>query len=283
MYLYCVYLCQMKIKKITKKKYKKKKNPNQQTMPDNNQLNCEENRGAEQTKSDENNSDTDTDSEVDIDPNETDIDVESEINLKTILLDIRKDVKQINHKFGTMKKSIKDLKKSNKLLQRQNDDLTKTVSDLKDQVDNLETTVQKNTNANERMEAQARRSNLIFYGIQGDKKESWETSEEKLQEYLTDELHINESRIQTKRVHRLKTKSSPAPIIAKFSFFKDRDAVLKQYRQKRKYERELASAEGVANGDTDQTPETVRVGEDFPVRVRDERKKTRAILEEMSF
>ena len=145
-------------------------NPNQQTMPDNTQLNCEENRGAEQTQSDENNSDTD--SEVDIDPNETDIDVESEINLKTILLDIRKDVKQINHKFDTMKKSIKDLKKSNKLLQRQNVDLTKTVSDLKDQVDNLETTVQKNTDANERIEAQSRRSNLIFYGIQGDKKES---------------------------------------------------------------------------------------------------------------
>ena len=172
-----------------------------------------------------------------------------------------------------MKKSIKDLKKSNKLLQRQNVDLTKTVSDLKDQVDNLETTVQKNTDANERIEAQSRRSNLIFYGIQGDKKESWETSEEKLREYLTDELHINESRIQTERVHRLKTKSSPAQIIAKFSFFKDRDAVLKQYRQKHKDERKLASAEGVANGDTDQAPETVRVGEDFPVRVRNERKK----------
>ena len=44
-------------------------NPNQQSMPDNTKLNCEENRGAEQTQSDENNSDTD--SEVDIDPNET--------------------------------------------------------------------------------------------------------------------------------------------------------------------------------------------------------------------
>ena len=152
------------------------------------------------------------------------------------------------------------------------------MSDLKDQVDNLETTVQKITDANERMEAQSRRSNLIFYGIQGDKKESWETSEEKLREYLTDELHIDESRIQTERVHRLKTKSSPAPIIAKFSFFKGRDAVLKQYRQKRKDERELASAEGGRNDDTDQSPETVRVGEDFPVRVRNERKKLMPFL-----
>ena len=112
---------------------------------------------------------------------------------------------------------------------------------------------------------------MIFYGIQGDKKESWGTSESKLRECLTDELHINESRIQTERIQRLKTKSSPAPIIAKFSFFIDRDAVLKQYRQKSKDELELASAEGGSNDNTDQPPETVRVGEDFPVRVRNEK------------
>lgn len=73
------------------------------------------------------------------------------------------------------------------------------------------------------------------------------------------------------RVHRLNTKSSPAPIIAKFSFSKDRNRVLKSYRHKRKDERELAAAEG-RNDDADQASETVRVGEDFPVRVRNERK-----------
>ena len=50
-------------------------------------------------------------------------------------------MKQINHKFDNMKKSIKDLKKSNKHLQRQNDELTRTVIDRKDQDDNLEITV----------------------------------------------------------------------------------------------------------------------------------------------
>ena len=177
-----------------------------------------------------------------------------------------------------MKKSIKDLKKSNKLLQRQNDNLTKTVSELNGQVDDMELAIQQITDANERMEAQSRRSNLNIYGIQGDKKESWETSEFKLRDYIRDILNIDESRIQTERVHRLKTRSSPAPIIAKFSFFKDRDAVLKAYRQKRKDERESAPTEGDRRVDTDQLDETVSVGEDFPARVRNERKKLMPFL-----
>ena len=49
-----------------------------------------------------------------------------QMNLKTILLDIRKKkLKQINHKFDKMKKSSKDLKKSNKLLQWQSENFSK--------------------------------------------------------------------------------------------------------------------------------------------------------------
>ena len=90
-----------------------------------------------------------------------------------MLLDIRKDVRQINHNFDIMKKSIKDLKQSNKVLQRQNEGLTKTVSDLKVKVDNLEQVVNKNSEANEKLESQSRRSNLIMYGIRGNRDESW--------------------------------------------------------------------------------------------------------------
>ena len=100
----------------------------------------------------------------------------------------------------------------------------------------MELAIQQNKDANERMEAQSRRRNLIIYGIQGDKKESWETSEFKLRDNIRDELNIDESRIQTERVHRLK---------------KDRDAVLKAYRQKSKDERESAPTEGDRRVDTD--------------------------------
>ena len=49
--------------------------------------------------------------------------------------------------------------------------------------------------------------------------------------------------------------------------------MLKAYRQKRKDERESAPTEGDRSVDMDQLEETVRVGEDFPARVRNERKK----------
>lgn len=218
-----------------------------------------------------NQSDTDIDTDIDLEIDSTDIDPNSD--MKTLLLDIRKDVKQINHKFDSMKKSVKELKQSNKQLQRQNENLTKVVSELKEQVSQLEIDSRKNAEANEKLESQSRRSNLILYGIAGDKRESWEESEEKFRGYLAESLKIDQSKIQTERVHRLNTKSSPAPIIAKFSFFKDREKVLKAYKEKRKAERESQNDEEGSLNNTEQPVNTVRVGEDFPARVRNVRKK----------
>lgn len=220
----------------------------------------------------QNQSDTEIETDLEVNSNEADIDPNSD--LKTLLLDIRKDVKQINHKFDTMKKSVKELKQSNKQLQRQNENLTKVVSELKEQVNRLEVDSRKNTEANEKLESQSRRSNLILYGIAGNKRESWEESEEKFREYLSNNLKIDQTKIQTERVHRLNTKSSPAPIIVKFSFFKDREKVLKAYKEKRKTERESQTEEeGRVFENAEQPMNTVRVGEDFPVRVRNVRKK----------
>ena len=78
---------------------------------------------------DQNQSDTEIETDLEVNSNEADIDPNSD--LKTLLLDIRKDVKQINHKFDTMKKSVRELKQSNKQLQRQNENLKKLSSNLK--------------------------------------------------------------------------------------------------------------------------------------------------------
>ena len=43
---------------------------------------------------------------------------------------------------------------------------------------------------------------------------------------------INERQTKIERAHRFGSKTTPKPIIVKFSFFKDRDEVLKTYRQK---------------------------------------------------
>ena len=114
---------------------------------------------------------------------------------------------------------------------------------------------------------------MIIYGIEEDHDESWETTEGKFREYVSRELNLNESNIQTERVHRLRSKGKPSPIIVKFSFFKDRDLVLRKYRDMRKAEREAnAGKDENSASDTDSVP-TVRIGEDFPFRVRNVRKK----------
>ena len=69
----------------------------------------------------------------------------------------------------------------------------------------------------EQLEAQSRRENLKFYGFTDDKDETWEQSEDKVRTYLSNELHIDEQRMQIERAHRLSSKTSPRLIIVKFS------------------------------------------------------------------
>ena len=70
--------------------------------------------------------------------------------------------------------------------------------------------------------------------------------------------------------HRIPSKTSPRPLIVKFSFYKDRDRVLKAYREKRTRQNEQTteSTEASAAEQTEQS-ETyrVRVCEDFPESV----------------
>ena len=77
---------------------------------------------------------------------------------------------------------------------------------MKTQIHNLERVAQKNKGATERLEAQSRLSDLIIYGIEGDKNESWGASEDKFRHYISDELKVPEYNIRTERVHRLNTK-----------------------------------------------------------------------------
>ena len=84
-----------------------------------------------------------------------------------------------------------------------------------------------------RLENQTRRENLVFHGISEDPDENWQDSENKIRTYVCDDLGIDESSISIERAHRLKTKTFPRPIIAKFTMFKDRDRILNSYREKR--------------------------------------------------
>ena len=83
--------------------------------------------------------------------------------------------------------------------------------------------------------------------------------------FETNYTDIDDTDIKIERAHRLPSRNSPKPIIVKFSLFKDKDSVLRAYRQKRKDE----NNENV-NDDNDGNNKTVRrirVTEDFPERV----------------
>jgi ribA/ribD-fused uncharacterized protein len=78
------------------------------------------------------------------------------------------------------------------------------------------------------LESQSRRDNLLFDGIsEGHEYETWAVSEQKVKDVLKQMKVPNYNQIQFERVHRMgdQRPDRPRTIIAKFSRFKDREAV----------------------------------------------------------
>ena len=92
--------------------------------------------------------------------------------------------------------------------------------------------------------------------------------------YISQTLGIDDTDIKIERAHRLPAKSSPRPLIVKFSFYKEKDRVIKRCREMRNVrpDPERSSDDGNRD-DTDQSAK-VRISENFPERVR----KVRVLL-----
>ena len=189
-----------------------------------------------------------------------------------ILLEIRRDVKQMNKRFGHIEKSVKSLKRDSKYLKEQNSKPTKQVTDLQTTVSRLESRAQEADIKNERLEAQSPGDNLRFYGFEDKRGETWEESENAVRSYISNELSLDELSIQIERAHRISSKTSPRPVIVKFSFYKDRERILNSYWEKRKQHNERQQAEatnGDGSAELDEQCESskIRVCENFPQRV----------------
>ncbi|MES9883366.1 MAG: hypothetical protein ABW185_21075 [Sedimenticola sp.] len=134
----------------------------------------------------------------------------------------------------------------------------------------------------ERLESQSRRENLIFHGFEDKTGESWDETETLVRRHISNELNLNEGNIAIERAHRLNTRSTPRPVIVKFSSFKDKDQVIRTYREQRK----VATAEAEAsngNGEEEQIVNErkgVRISEDFTARVRQARAALKPFLRE---
>ena len=111
-------------------------------------------------------------------------------------------------------------------------------------------------------ESHSRRNNLIFNGIPESPKESWEDCEKYVCNIIQREMGIvHGSTMKFERVHRLGQKDSERtrPVIAKFCYFKDRDLVWSNRKKLSKSE--------------------VKVSEDFPIEIIEERRTLYPILQ----
>ena len=83
-----------------------------------------------------------------------------------------------------------------------------------------------------KLESHSRRNNLNFFNIPEEKEESFEKSEKVLRKFIEAKLKLSKhdaKEISLERVHRVGKPSStepmPRPLIAKFTFHKDKEFV----------------------------------------------------------
>ena len=92
-------------------------------------------------------------------------------------------------------------------------------------------------------ECSTRQSNIKFFGIKDNHEESPSDTEETLRRFLKKEIKISQrdvNKIEFERVHRIPTRpntvqrSKPRPIIAKVSFFQDKEFIKAHIKNLRK-------------------------------------------------
>ena len=152
-----------------------------------------------------------------------------DVDIKTVLLEIRREVRKTNTKFDSLEQQVTDLKTGHENLKLEHDELKTSNENLKTENETLSKQVNNLSKKLDQLENQMRRENLVFHGISEDPDENWQDSESKIRTYVCDDLGIDESSISIERAHHLKTKTFPRPIIAKFTMFKDSDRILKSY------------------------------------------------------
>lgn len=216
-------------------------------------------------------------------------DDDDEADIKTVLLDIRREVRKTNHKFDSLECKVNNLKVSHDSLVVDHEELQKNHDELKSENQALSEKVNNMSKKLDQLENQSRRENLVFHGMEEEADETWETSEGKVRSYIDENLGLDETSILIERAHRLNTKTTPRPIIVKFSLFKDRDKVLKSYRETRAKERTDQTEQSTQPGEqpaerpgasSNEREQTVRVSEDFSARVRKIRRNLRPFLQD---
>ena len=150
-------------------------------------------------------------------------------------------MKEVKDQNRELRSTVQDLKTSLEFSQQEIDNLKQQVNQLKQKntndkllvselSDNLHASSQAVTSLQERCDYQEdynRRNSLQFVGIDEDNNETWEQSAKKVSHLLEDKLQL--PNIQLERAHRggQHHPNRQRPIIARFTRFCDREAVMR--------------------------------------------------------
>lgn len=145
----------------------------------------------------------------------------------------------IDNKMSRMEGRINDLLSALDKQKKINDELNKKLQSVQIQLDNLE--------------GQSRRNNLVFFGINREKGETWADCEKSVID-IAKKLNVRIEDNDIERAHRLGAGPN-SPIICKFAAYKTRDRLLK------------------ARSGLKDLNEKVFINEDFTARVRGIRSK----------
>ena len=178
-------------------------------------------------------------------------------HLKTRVAKLEEEKQSLSHGLEVMQEDMNELKDSvqstTAILKEANKQLTKLGELERRQI---------------KQECYNRRNNIKFFGIKNSDKESVKDTEEVLRHFLHKEMNIRQDdldQIQFERVHRIPTKPLadkkpyPRPIIAKVSFYQDKEFVKSHIKNIRK---------GAKYG----------VADDFPPEVEEIRKELQPVL-----
>ena len=139
--------------------------------------------------------------------------------------------------FEQQKKKIAQLEESLQFTQTEVKQLQETVKTTSAQLNEAKKKLASLSELERRQikqECYTRRSNIKFFGIKDNDEESPSDTEETLRHFLTKEMKIprgDVDKIEFQRVHRIPTKPStekkpnPRPIIAKVSFYQDKELI----------------------------------------------------------
>ena len=144
------------------------------------------------------------------------------------VVELEKENKSLQESLNTAQKDIVDLNFSSTATCATLETHAKNLEDLNAKIKHLEC-------RNIKLEAYTRRENLKVFNVPEGRGEST-SAEDQLKKVMRDKLKIPEEdieQIRFERVHRIPTKkntsqgqnSKPRPIIAKFSFFQDKEYV----------------------------------------------------------